>query len=50
MVESMGSILRVRACDVQLARIEFTDPRDAERLAQSSLRQEVVGYADLIVK
>lgn len=43
-VESMAGVLRDRGCDVQLARIEFTDPRYAERFAQFPLRH---AYLDI---
>ncbi|MDM0109429.1 hypothetical protein QTH97_31200 [Variovorax sp. J22R24] len=43
-VESMADTLRERGCDVQLARIEFTDPRYAERFARFPLRH---AYRDI---
>jgi hypothetical protein len=43
-VESMAGVLRGRLCDVQLARIEFTDPRYAKRFAQFPLRH---AYLDI---
>jgi hypothetical protein len=40
----MAGMLRERGCDVQLARIEFTDPRYAERFARFPLRH---AYLDI---
>ena len=33
-IEAMADTLRTRGCDVQLARIEFTDPRYADKLSR----------------
>jgi menaquinone-dependent protoporphyrinogen IX oxidase len=43
-VESMANVLRERGCDVQLAKLEFTDPRYSGRFAQFPLRH---AYADI---
>jgi len=48
-VESMAGVLRERACDVQLARIEFTDPRYAERFAQFPLRHAYLDIFGMIL-
>jgi menaquinone-dependent protoporphyrinogen IX oxidase len=43
-VESMAAVLRDRGCDVQLAKIEFTDPHYAPRFAHFPLRH---AYLDI---
>jgi hypothetical protein len=48
-VESMAGILRERGCDVQLARIEFTDPRYAKRFAQFPLRHAYLDIFGMIL-
>jgi menaquinone-dependent protoporphyrinogen IX oxidase len=48
-VESMAGVLRERGCDVQLARIEFTDPRYAERFARFPLRHAYLDIFGMIL-
>jgi len=48
-VESMAGVLRARNCDVQLARIEFTDPRYAKRFAQFPLRHAYLDIFGMIL-
>jgi hypothetical protein len=37
-IEAMTDTLRTRGCDVQQARIEFTDPRYADRFSRFPFR------------
>jgi hypothetical protein len=48
-VESMAGILRERGCDVQLAMIEFTDPRYAKRFSQFPLRHAYLDIFGMIL-
>jgi menaquinone-dependent protoporphyrinogen IX oxidase len=48
-VESMAAVLRERDCEVQLARIEFTDPRYAERFARFPLRHAYLDIFGMIL-
>lgn len=48
-VESIAQTLRGRGCEVQLARIEFTDPRYAARFAQFPLRHAYLDIFGMVV-
>jgi hypothetical protein len=48
-VESMAGVLRARGFDVELARIEFTDPRYSGRFAQFPLRHAYLDIFGMVV-
>jgi menaquinone-dependent protoporphyrinogen IX oxidase len=48
-VETMAGTLRERGCDVQLSKIEFTDPRYSERFAQFPLRHAYLDIFGMIL-
>jgi hypothetical protein len=48
-VESMAGVLRQRGCDVQLSKIEFTDPRYSGRFARFPLRHAYLDIFGMIL-